>query len=177
MLIYIKNIVLGRALKKYGFEAFEVKILDFKFNRDSLDAAEDAYILSYNSISNGYNCKRGGHKMGIYCEESRKRMSEAQKGRIVTQEHRDKISNTLRTKGICAGERNPAFGKGDQRTEEQKKNHLLSVSKLRKFKNVKTGEIIESYIVKFAKDMNLSKCSLTKYRKCRGWVILEDSHE
>jgi group I intron endonuclease len=108
------------ALKKYGFDAFDKIILEKCIAQKSiLDNLEDHYIVLYDSITNGYNLKRGG-SAGTLSSESKSRISKSLIGRFRgsespfygkhhSQEVRDKISKNRRGKGM--GERNTNYGK------------------------------------------------------------------
>lgn len=88
---------LGRALRKYNFENFEIKIK--KCPDYQLNEMEKYYIILYNSFKNGYNGTKGGDG------------GATNTGRTFSEEHclRMSISNT-----------------GLKRTEETKKNISLS---------------------------------------------------
>ena len=96
---------LKRAQKKYGIENFKKEILIFNIVRkDFIDLLEKEYIAFYKSIGKAeYNIASGGYSGGNikgfhHSEESRKKMSEAHKGRYFTQEHRKKLSEALKGK-------------------------------------------------------------------------------
>lgn len=68
-----QNIVLYKAIKKYGFENFEINVVCIVPERTNvkrhLDLLERHYIKKYKSFTSGYNCTKGGdggilgHKM------------------------------------------------------------------------------------------------------------------
>lgn len=66
------------AIKKYGFENFEVEILDFCFNQEEMDDSEIYWIKFYNSIISGYNI-RGGGSRGRWSDDMKKLISEKTK--------------------------------------------------------------------------------------------------
>lgn len=66
------------ALKKYGADAFTWEILEYTDSLDKLNELEDKYIKLYDSIKNGFNLRKGGNNK-LHAEESKKRMSQAQK--------------------------------------------------------------------------------------------------
>lgn len=66
------------ALKKYGVDAFTWEVIDTTESIEELNLLEEKYVKEYDSINNGYNIRQpGGNK--LHSEESKKRMSEAQK--------------------------------------------------------------------------------------------------
>lgn len=72
--------LLAKAVKKYGRDAFEFEILHEVFDF-ALDALEVQEIKNHNSLSpNGYNLESGGNSNKTITPESRRKMSEAQKG-------------------------------------------------------------------------------------------------
>ena len=96
------------AIEKYGLEAFEVnKCLDYAFSLEELNIKEKVYIQLYDSFENGYNETLGGEgKKGfIPSEETRKRLSEAKKGKNhpfygkhFSEEHKQKLSEANKGK-------------------------------------------------------------------------------
>lgn len=55
------NMHLLRAIEKYGFESFYIdECFDIAKNKEELDRLEKYYIILYDTINNGYNCKGGG---------------------------------------------------------------------------------------------------------------------
>lgn len=87
------------AIRKYGKENFEVSILCLYETQAELDKKEDEYITEYNSMidDNGYNMVRGGKGRAPnfhHKEEHKKKMSDLMKNRIVSDETKEKLSNT-----------------------------------------------------------------------------------
>lgn len=111
---------LFNAMNKYGRENFYTKaILTVRTQKDA-DFFEDYFIKEYDSINNGYNIKEGGSN-GKMTEESKRKISEANKGHKVseatrfavslahkgialTEEHKAKISENVK------GEKHPLWG-------------------------------------------------------------------
>ena len=73
--------ILFRAIAKYGWGNFTaVKIVQGIETQDLLDKIETAYIKAFNTlVPNGYNMTTGGEG-GKPCAETRKKMSESQRG-------------------------------------------------------------------------------------------------
>lgn len=72
----------ARAIKKWGWDAFECTILvDNIQTKEELDELEKYYIQQYDSFKNGYNCTLGGDGLYNPSEETRRKMSEAKKGK------------------------------------------------------------------------------------------------
>lgn len=122
---------LGSAIIKYGPDAFDVEVLKECSSYEEMNALEKSYIQEYSSLyPNGYNLTTGGNN-GQHVEETKKKISEAQKGqknhmygkkaseetkrkmreshknrpKIYTEEYRKKMSERVR------GEKHPMYGK------------------------------------------------------------------
>jgi group I intron endonuclease len=112
------------ALCTAGFQAFAWEQIDKADTPEELDRKEQSWIAFYNSTSpeHGYNVSPGG---GLVAPETRRKMSEAGKGKPKSVKHRRKIgeankgrhhSEETRQKlraiqsGKYAGEDNPFYG-------------------------------------------------------------------
>jgi group I intron endonuclease len=113
--------VFQEALLVHGFDAFTWEQIDTAETAEELHEKETAWIAFYkaNDSQFGYNISKGGPgtgyspseetrkkisrgnkgkpswnkgKTGVYTQEQLKRMSEVQKGRSLTEEHRHKLS-------------------------------------------------------------------------------------
>lgn len=115
--------VFYKAIRKYGKENFYWEVIDYAECRDGLNDKEVYWIDFYNSYckkenSNGYNMTIGGENLsGEYnpfygkkhSTESKKVMSEKAKGRIMTEETRNKIAETYSNR--YSGENSPMYGR------------------------------------------------------------------
>ena len=85
-----------RAIRKYGKENFEVSIIAFCDNADELKENEIKFISEYESMNpdKGYNMTEGGDgTFGRVCTlETRLKISEANKGKEVSEETRKLLS-------------------------------------------------------------------------------------
>ena len=124
---------LKSALKKYGIEQFDFKMICICFDEE-LDKFEIQYIKNLNSIApNGYNLKEGGSS-GKQHEETKKKISDTLKnrtniidiirpkpqlGKPHTEETKQKISNAL--KGRKDIIRNFSSRIGKPHTEDSKR--------------------------------------------------------
>jgi len=142
---------IGSALRKHGVDNFK-KILLEDVPEEKMDEIERENIIKYNSIfPNGYNFETGGHENKHLHEETKNKISESEKGKIVPEEvgrkiseaktgvpsgrkgislpeeTKEKISQSLTGKMI--GELNPFFGK--HHTEETlEKNRIAHTGKV-----------------------------------------------
>jgi group I intron endonuclease len=76
------NTRLYNAMRKYGQEAFAILTLEL-CEVARLDEREVHWIAAFDSVNRGYNLMVGGRGLGprVLSEETRKRMSDAQKGK------------------------------------------------------------------------------------------------
>lgn len=83
------------AILKYGWDNFEHIILA-KVNDEDADELERYYICKYDCLKNGYNLDLGGKLNKHHSEETKKKMSEKAKGRIISKQQREKLSQKLK---------------------------------------------------------------------------------
>lgn len=101
-----KQPLFNRAIEKYGWENFEHVILFDNLSQDEACNKEVELISKYNTQNPefGYNIQPGGQlgNTGIkFSEETKKKMSEAKKGCILTEEHKRKISEGCKGHNPC----------------------------------------------------------------------------
>ena len=104
------------AIRKYGLNNFSWEvIMEGTCSSETLNKLEKHFILLYNSFENGYNLTLGGGSISGFkhSAESRKKISEAHKGKHLSGETRGKMSKARK------GEKNPMFGK--YHSEESKR--------------------------------------------------------
>ncbi len=88
---------LFNALRKYGEPEFTE--IDVAFSQEDLDEKECFYIKHYDTFPpNGYNI-RGGGSRGKISEETKRKISAKNKGRVVSEETKKKISISRKGKG------------------------------------------------------------------------------
>lgn len=109
-----KHAAIHRAVKEFGFKAFDYSVLAF-CDPGALSALEDHFIKEFDCLKKGFNkCKSGQDYLNMECsEETRrkiseankgkkrtpeaiKRSSDARKGRVTTKEHCAKLSAALK---------------------------------------------------------------------------------
>lgn len=66
------------ALRLYGIDAFTFEVLAEANSLEELNLLEEKYVAEFDSIKNGFNIRQPGSNK-LHSEESKKRMSEAQK--------------------------------------------------------------------------------------------------
>lgn len=91
---YRSNPYFTRAIKKYGWDNFKHEILLKNLTKEQAECAERLFIGYWNLTDNihGYNLDNGGNSVGKHSDKTKAKMSESQRGRIFTDEHRKKLS-------------------------------------------------------------------------------------
>lgn len=124
-------LLLERAVNKYGWSNFDFCIVENCRTTSDANNREIFWIKNLNSLSpRGYNLTEGG-RVGIPSTETRKRMSDAAKKKLFTEEHRKNIGDSVR------GVRNGRYGKpvvGEHRrklSESHKRENLSEETLLR----------------------------------------------
>ena len=125
---YRNNKHFTNAINHYGWENFQHIIITRGLTEDEAKWLEIELIREWDSSNRdkGYNISLGGD---ITSEETRRKISVANKGKTFSEEHRKKLSEAKKEK-YC-GENNPNYGKGlkgenhpmygKQHTEEARK--------------------------------------------------------
>jgi group I intron endonuclease len=106
-----------KAIQKFGWGNVEHYVLFDGLNKPQAEAKEIELIKQYDSISNGYNIEHGGNVSGTHNEETKRKISLANKGKVVSEETREKLRNRKPLKG----RENGFFGK--HHSEETKLQH------------------------------------------------------
>ena len=89
------------AILKYGWENVKKEILYDKLNHNDANMLEIKLITEvYNSNNNnfGYNIENGGNTIGTHSEETKRKIGEGNKGKIVSLETREKIRQKNKNK-------------------------------------------------------------------------------
>jgi len=130
-----KNYPIYNAIRKYNIDNFDIKTIQCNSNnQEDLDKLECDTIINLNSmVPNGYNLRTGGSR-GKHSEESKKKMSEAAKGKIVSKETRRRISKAR--KGKNTGPRPEEVCKKIAKTL---KGHGVTKEARQKMSKAKTG--------------------------------------
>ena len=120
---YKGSVALKNAIDKYGVGAFTTQILCYVENIDEANRVESSLIESYNTLApNGYNLHSGGRN-GYFCEETKRKIGKAIKGRKHTESTRKKISEGNKGKTVSDETRNKISkaNKGRKLTPEHKR--------------------------------------------------------
>ena len=82
------------ALRKYGLDNFIYCVLEENVLKENLNLKEIEWIEYYDSFYSGYNMTTGGDTNVIILEETRKKISESLKGRILSIQTRKRMSES-----------------------------------------------------------------------------------
>lgn len=123
-----KTQIFYRAIKKYGFENFQHDILFENLTKEEAEQKEIELIKKYNTTNKkyGYNVANGGNCVGTVSEETKRKISESNKGKHqLSEEHIEKLReiNKNREHLPCSEETKRKISesnKGKQRSEEIK---------------------------------------------------------
>lgn len=94
---------IGNAVKKYGIESFDQRILLYAGSHEELDYYEEQLIARLNTQRpNGYNIKLGGnvHRGMAHTPEAIEKIRQASTGRLHSEATKQKISQTRIEKGF-----------------------------------------------------------------------------
>lgn len=99
---YSHNTLFFRAIKKYGWNNIEHKILYENLSQEEAEQKEIELISTFktNNSKYGYNIENGGNSTGKLSKETKRKLSEAHKGKKFTEEHKRKISEGNKGKTI-----------------------------------------------------------------------------
>ena len=99
---YSHNTLFFRAIKKYGWNNIEHKILLKNLTKEEAEEKEKELISMYKTNNNeyGYNIENGGNSIGKLSKETKRKLSEAHKGKKLSQATKKKISEGNKGKTI-----------------------------------------------------------------------------
>lgn len=88
----IRNNRLAAAFRKYTPEVFERSVIAVVASQQEARQAEVDQIQAHDSYRHGYNANLGGHGLLEVPEEMRRRIGDAQRGKVITAEMRANMS-------------------------------------------------------------------------------------
>ena len=165
---YRKCPKMWKAIQKYGWENVEHHILYEDLPQAMAEAAEMCLIHEYDTICNGYNIEKGGNVIGSHSEETKAKISKANKGKIVSEETRQK----LRNRELLTGSKNPFFGRYHSEKVKQEHAAFMIGNQYNKghhhtaeFKRMKSQQMHEKY-----KDGGHPRCKQIQMIKPNGSI-------
>lgn len=98
----VRNNRLAMAMRKYGIEQFVLETIGRSDSEDEIREMEKSAIQEFDSYENGYNANLGGNGHLHFPEETKRKISEAQKGKVISLETRKKMSEAKLGDSSCA---------------------------------------------------------------------------
>lgn len=147
---YIRNEYFTKAIQKYGWDGFEHKILYNHLSKEQAEEIEILLIAFYNSsyYKNGYNIETGGSGKNKITYSTRKKMSESRKGRVISEEQKEKLR-----KSSTKMWENPKIREKILNTRKKNGNEILRATKVycegKEFQTVK--ECAEYYNIPYSR--------------------------
>lgn len=131
------GVIPNRIAKLHGKEIFDRVILESDVDKENLSDREKFYIKKYNTFSEGYNLTEGGdgsNTIGNHPdkEDIVRRISETLKGRVFSEEHREKLRKNHMSKDPKNRKKLSEALKGYEKTEEHKGKISKTISELNK---------------------------------------------
>lgn len=140
------------AIKKYGWKNFSHEILHEGLTKEEAEAIEIELIRQYRSTDRrfGYNIDNGGNASGTHSEETRRKISEGNRGKKNTEEAIQRMREAHKGQGI--GESNPFFGRHHSEETRQKHSEFMRGNQYNKgnhhteeFKRLKSQQMHDAY--------------------------------
>lgn len=127
------------AMRKYGADSFTREVIATLATEDEAREAEKRFILELGTYAGGYNANEGGHGHLHFPEHIRRKIGDAQRGKIIPAETRDRMSSAKAGQPACAdhlgehteqGETNP---RAKSYVVQTPTGRLLAITGLRAF--------------------------------------------
>ena len=80
------DMVISRAIKKYGWGNFTKRILEENVTVNRIESLEEMYQALWDTLKNGYNVFRGSRGTGMMSDETKRKLSESKKGKKASEE-------------------------------------------------------------------------------------------
>ncbi len=98
----LRNSRIYDAIRKYGPDAFSREVVAVADTEEDARALEIEHIAKNDTYESGYNSNLGGEGFLVFPEHIRRKIGEAQKGKIISAECRAKMSQAKIGKSECA---------------------------------------------------------------------------
>lgn len=167
---------IDRAILKYGNENFTYQIItELPADWEIIEEHERYWINFYNTFKNPkhYNLTKGGEGVSGWTpsEETRKRMSESQTGKVLTEETKKKISENMPD---MSGEKNNFYGQKhtpeackqmSEKLSGEKNPRWKSYPRITKAGKIKSGK--QQYVIRY--DGKVFVKSIYKEKLYKKW--------
>jgi len=151
------------AMRKYGCENFTVEMVIQVSDENEVRELEGHFINKCDSYKNGYNCNLGGHGFLHVPEEIKKKISAAQKGKIISLESRRKMSEAKLGDKSCAKH----FGEYTQKGRNNPKSKFYMIQ----FPDGHVEQI--NGLRAFCRENQLAHCKLSARGRTKGFILLD----
>ena len=144
--------VMAKAIAKYGWENFTHEVLETGLTKQEAEMLERQLIRAYNSTDRrfGYNVDYGGNCTGTHSEETKRKISEGNKGKKLTPEQCKAMSEAK--KGKLTGADNPFYGRHHTESVRKAQSEMMKGNEFFKgkhhseeFKKMKSQQMKEKY--------------------------------
>lgn len=96
-LVRNSSLLIHKAIRKYGWDAFEADVLEVVEGGDELDSAERFWIKLYGSLApNGYNLESGGNGNKTLNAATKKKIGDAHRGKKLSEAHIERLREANR---------------------------------------------------------------------------------
>jgi len=158
----VRNSRLAMAMRKYGETQFELETIDQANSEDVVRQLEQDYIAHYDTYENGYNANLGGYGHFRFPAETKRKISEAQKGKVISLESRQKMSEAKKGDPKCAEN----FGEHTNKGKDNPRSKWFVVE------DPEGHIIVGKGIRAFCRDYNLLHCKLSSTGKTKGYKLV-----
>lgn len=152
---YKQCTLMWRAICKYGWENFSHEILYQNLSKEEAEQKEIELISKYksNNKNYGYNIENGGNSVGKMSEETKLKISLAERGKKMSEEAKQKMKGRI------------PWNKGRKCTLEEKLKTRSVNPKKKKVICLNTGIVYES-VAEAGRQLNINKHCIR--RNCMG---------
>jgi group I intron endonuclease len=98
----VRNSRLYNAIRKYGEHNFIKEVIDSCESESQVRELETKYIIEFDSYNNGYNSNLGGFGFLVFPDEIKRKTSEAQIGKVISEETKQRMSQAKLGDKSCA---------------------------------------------------------------------------
>lgn len=151
------------ALAEYGSHEFDREVLARASSQEEAERLEAKYIADYDTYENGYNCNLGGAGFLKFPEHIKRKISESQKGKVMSSEARAKMSAAKIGDSRCADHFGDYTKKGSDNPKA--KSYLLQFPD-------GTQHVIKG-LHDFCKRNHLHEAHLRSRGKSKGYMLLK----
>lgn len=136
-----------RAIQHYGWQNIEHLVVAEDLTKDEAEALEIALIKAYDSVKNGYNIEYGGNTIGTHSEETKRKISEGNKGKSkpCTPERREKARQQGLTNNPFKGKRHSEMSLEKMRAIKMGNQYAKGLKHTEEFKEWKSRQMHEKY--------------------------------